>query len=218
MFTGIVEGKGRIKTIQPHGSGYLLQVESEFPLTNTKVGDSIAVDGVCLTVISISSKSFTAHLSPETVSKTTLKLKKPGDLVNIERALKLGDPIGGHLVSGHVDGIAKIQKITYLENFYLFEIDIPQEFVTYLIPKGSIAIDGISLTINEVKDSLIKIMIIPHTYRVTTLCYKKAGDYVNFEIDMIAKMVYKWVKPYIEEFSTEASTITIDFLKTHGFA
>ncbi|MCS7199339.1 MAG: riboflavin synthase [Caldimicrobium sp.] len=218
MFTGLVEGKGRIKAIQPQGSGYLLQVESEFPLTNTKVGDSIAVDGVCLTAISISSKSFTAHLSPETVSKTTLKLKKPGDLVNIERALKLGDPVGGHLVSGHVDGIAKIQKITYLEDFYLFEIDIPQEFLIYLIPKGSIAIDGISLTINEVKDSLIKLMIIPHTYKVTTLCYKKVGDYVNFEIDMIAKMVYKWVKPYIEESSTVASTLTIDFLKTHGFA
>lgn len=219
MFTGLIEGKGIIRSLQPRTQGYEIYVESEFSLEGSKIGDSIAVDGVCLTVINLTKKGFLAHLSPETISRTTFKLKKPGQLVNLERALKLGDPLGGHLVSGHVDGIALVRKILPLGDFYRFDIEIPQEYAHYLIPKGSIAIDGISLTINEVTENIISLMIIPHTFRVTTLHTKKVGDFVNFEIDMIAKMVYRWVRPYLDsENFHKTAGLTLEFLSKHGFA
>jgi len=219
MFTGLIEGKGRISRLVPKGGGLFVEILSEFPLSGSKVGDSIAVDGVCLTAISLSEKGFTAEVSPETLAKTTFKYKKPGDWVNLERALRLGDPLGGHLVSGHVDGVGRIQKILPLGNFYQFEIEIPSEFSHYLIPKGSISIDGISLTINEVKGNCITLMIIPHTYKVTALSLKRVGDYVNVEIDMIAKMVYQWVSPYLNEFKNNVQQKSLDeeFLKKHGF-
>ncbi len=219
MFTGLIEGKGVITRIVPQGMGFFLEIQAEFSLENTKVGDSIAVDGICLTATSVKKKIFTAEASPETIAKTTLKYKKPGDLVNLERALKLGDPLGGHLVSGHVDGTGRIIKILSLQEYHLFEIEVPSELSHYLIPKGSIAIDGISLTINEIENNLIRLMIIPHTFKVTTLSIKKPGDFVNIEIDMIAKMVYKWVKPYLSKMEEKPQEkITVDFLKKHGFA
>jgi len=219
MFTGLIEGKGRISRLVPKGGGLFVEIHSEFPLSDSKVGDSIAVDGVCLTAISLTDKGFSAEISPETLAKTTFKYKKPGDWVNLERALRLGDPLGGHLVSGHVDGVGKIQKILPLGNFYQFEIEIPSEFSHYLIPKGSISIDGISLTINEVKGNCITLMIIPHTYKVTTLSLKRVGDYVNVEIDMIAKMVYQWVSPYLNKLKNGDFQKNLDeeFFRKHGF-
>lgn len=218
MFTGLVEGRGIIRKIISQGSGFLLEIESEFSLEDTQIGDSIAVDGICLTATKVFEKKFTAQISPETISRTTLKLKKAGDEVNLERALKLGSPIGGHLVSGHIDTTGKIINISKLGDYYLFEIEIPQKLSLYLIPKGSIAVDGISLTINEVSSNKFTLMIIPHTYKVTTLSLKKVGDFVNLEIDMIAKMVYQWVKPYLEKLSlSQANEITLDFLRNHGF-
>lgn len=219
MFTGLIEGKGQITKIVPRGMGLFLEIQAEFSLEDTKVGDSIAVDGICLTATSVKKKKFTAEVSPETITRTTLKFKKPGDLVNLERALKLGDPLGGHLVSGHVDGIGKITKILSFQEYYLLEIEVPSELSHYLISKGSIAIDGISLTINELEGNLLRLMIIPHTYRVTTLSIKKPGDFINIEIDMIAKMVYKWVKSYLSKMEENLQEkITVDFLKKHGFA
>lgn len=218
VFTGLIEGKGIIRSLVPQGPGFILEIESEFPLKDTKVGDSIAVDGICLTATKVSERRFTAQVSPETISRTTLKLKKTGDPVNLERALKLGDPLGGHLVSGHVDATGKIIKISPAGDYYLFEIEAPQELSPYLVPKGSIAVDGISLTLNEVKSNRFGLMIIPHTYRVTTLAFKKVGDFVNLEIDMIAKMVYQWVSPYLERLSSsQEEGLTLDFLKNHGF-
>ncbi len=199
MFTGLIEGKGFIKKLLPQGQGFLIEIESDFSLEGSKIGDSIAVDGICLTITSLSSKRFTAQVSPETIARTTLKFKKAGDLVNLERALRLGDPLGGHLVSGHIDCLGKITKIQSLGEYYLLEIEAPKELAFYLVPKGSIALDGISLTINNVVDNFFSLMIIPHTYKVTTLSHKKVGDYVNLEIDLIAKLVYKWVKPYLEK-------------------
>ncbi|MFN3505503.1 MAG: riboflavin synthase [Caldimicrobium sp.] len=216
MFTGLIEGLGIIKSLQPLKQGILIEIESKFSLDNSKVGDSIAVDGVCLTIVSLKNKGFISHLSPETVSRTTFKFKKTGSLVNLERALKLGDPLGGHIVTGHIDGIAKITKIIPFGDFYRFEIEIPKEYVHYLVPKGSIAIDGISLTINEVKGSATALMIIPHTYQVTTLHTKKEGDFVNFEIDYIAKMVYQWIKPYVKK-AEEENHLTLELLEKTGF-
>ncbi|MFN3406765.1 MAG: riboflavin synthase [Caldimicrobium sp.] len=216
MFTGIIEGLGIIRSLQPLKQGILIEIESKFPLDKAKIGDSVAVDGVCLTIVSLKNKSFASHLSPETVSRTTFKLKKTGALVNLERALKLGDPLGGHIVTGHVDGIGKIKKITPFGEFYRLEVEIPNEYAHYLVPKGSIAIDGISLTINEVKESTVILMIIPHTYQVTTLHTKKEGDFVNFEIDYIAKMVYQWIKPYVKKAEDEES-LTLELLEKTGF-
>ncbi|BAU23167.1 riboflavin synthase subunit alpha [Caldimicrobium thiodismutans] len=218
MFTGLIEGKGIIRRLVPQGQGFLIEIESEFSLGDTQIGDSIAVDGICLTATKVLEKKFTAQVSPETIARTTLKIKKAGDEVNLERALKLGASIGGHLVSGHVDATGKIINISKVGDYYLFEIEIPQELSPYLIPKGSIAVDGISLTINEVSSNKFALMIIPHTYKVTTLSSKKIGDFVNLEVDMIAKMVYQWAKPYLEKLSSQrGKEITLDFLKNHGF-
>jgi riboflavin synthase len=217
MFTGLVEGIGKIVSLQPCRGGLLAEISASFSLKDTHVGDSIAVDGVCLTVTEIRGSSFKAQISPETLSKTTLRYKNTGDFVNLERALKFGDRLGGHLVSGHVDGIGKIVSITPVEDFWKVKIEIPEELSSYLVKKGSIAVDGVSLTINDFKDNALELMLIPHTLKATTLCLKKPGDLVNIEIDMIAKMVYKWLSPYLESLESSKKHLTLEFLKEHGF-
>ncbi|RKX57573.1 MAG: riboflavin synthase [Thermodesulfobacteriota bacterium] len=219
MFTGLVEGIGRITKLIPEKGGVIVEINTSFPLENTQIGDSISVDGVCLTIIELKKYYFRAQISPETLIRTTFKYKKINDLVNLERALRLGDRLGGHFVSGHVDGIGKILSITRFQDFSRFEIEIPRELSPYIIKKGSIAIDGVSLTINEiVKENIIQIMLIPHTLRVTTLSRKNIGDWVNIEVDMIAKMVHKWLSPYLSSLkSTQKEKITIDLLEKYGF-
>ncbi len=218
MFTGLIEGRGIIKKLVPERGGLFLEVESEFELDDVQEGDSIAVDGACLTALNIRKKSFSANVSPETLEKTTFKYKKTGDMVNLERALRLGDRLGGHLVSGHVDGIGKILSINPLQDFYRFLIKIPDELSIYLVEKGSIAIDGISLTINKILEkNQIELMIIPHTLKKTTLCIKNPGDPVNIEIDMIAKMVHNWLSPYLRDNKQSEKKLTVEFLKEHGF-
>ena len=218
MFTGLVEGVGQITELTPLGSGFLIRIKTSFNLEGTKVGDSIAVDGVCLTVVQLEPQAFRAQLSPETISRTTFKLKKVGDLVNLERALKLGDRLGGHLVTGHVDGVGAIKRIAKMGDYTLIEISIPKDLIQYMVPKGSIAVDGISLTINEVLEDAIRLMIIPHTLAVTTLGVKKVGDLVNLEVDVIAKMVHRFLKPYLSKVEEEKNLLTFGFLKEHGFA
>ena len=218
MFTGLIEGTGIITRLDFKKEGALIEVKTSFPLDDTKIGDSIAVDGACLTAIKVGRNSFSAEVSPETLSKTTFKYKKVGDVVNLERALKLGDRLGGHLVSGHIDGVGKILSITKLEKFFHFEVEVPEHLAKYLVKKGSIAIDGISLTINDLSKNVVKLMIIPHTYNVTNLSKKTPGDLVNIEIDMIAKMVYQWITPYLENpMKSSESGISLEFLKNHGF-
>ncbi len=222
MFTGLVEGKGRILELIPKGKGFEITIESSFSLQDSKIGDSISVDGVCLTVVYLREKIFKAHLSPETISRTTFKVKKSGDFVNLERALKFGDRLGGHLVTGHVDGVGTLKKIQKQGDYFLFEVAIHHELSRYAVPKGSIAIDGISLTINEIFEDTLHLMIIPHTFEVTTLGLRKVGDLVNVEMDIIAKMVYQFTKPYASQGTTQEKkdkpgTITLDFLNEHGF-
>ncbi len=217
MFTGLVEGIGKIIALQPYKGGLLAEISSSFSLKDTHVGDSIAVDGVCLTIIEIKGSNFKTHLSPETLSKTTFKYKHSGDFVNLERALKFGERLGGHLVSGHVDGIGKIISITPMGDFWKLRVEIPPEFTPYIVKKGSIAIDGVSLTINNFEEKVLEFMLIPHTLKVTTLCLKKPGDWVNIEIDMIAKMVYKWLSPYLETLEMSRKRLTLEFLKEQGF-
>ncbi|AIH04126.1 MULTISPECIES: riboflavin synthase [Thermodesulfobacterium] len=216
MFTGLIEGEGRIISLLPEKGGLIIEVQTSFMLEDTKIGDSIAVNGVCLTAIEVKPKTFKAHISPETLNRTTFKYKKQGDWVNLERALKVGDRLGGHLVSGHIDGIGKVLNINPLGDFYQILIEIPEALAVYLVEKGSIAVDGISLTINKVKENSFELMIIPHTYQVTTLKYLKPGDLVNIEIDMIAKMVHKWLSPYLNQ-QEKKSQLSLEFLKQHGF-
>ncbi|HEM55855.1 MAG: riboflavin synthase [Thermodesulfobacterium geofontis] len=217
MFTGLVEGIGKIISLKPYGGGLIAEISASFSLKELAIGDSIAVDGVCLTVTEIKGSTFKTHISPETLNKTTFRYKNSGDFVNLERALRLGDRLGGHLVSGHVDGIGKIVSIIPIEDFWKLVIEIPSEFTPYLIKKGSIAIDGVSLTINDFRDNFLEFMLVPHTLKVTTLCLRKPGDFVNIEIDMIAKMVYKWISPYLESLEKTKRGLTLEFLKEHGF-
>jgi len=215
VFTGLVEEVGEILEIRPVSSGYRIWIRCQKILEDLKLGDSVAVDGACLTVVEIEA-GFKADVSPETLKRTTLKDKKLRDKVNLERALRLGDRLGGHLVTGHIDGIGRILKILQLENFYKFEVEVPEPLSRYVVEKGSIAIDGISLTVNRIEGAKIQLMIIPHTLKNTTLKYRKPGDQVNVEVDIIAKIIEKLTLPYLKS-SSESSNLSLEFLKQHGF-
>jgi len=193
MFTGIIEDQGIIKKIAKQAQAAQLTIENKLPSDQLSPGDSIAVDGVCLTVTTLTDKEFIADISPETLKRTTLGSKRQGSRVNLERALKLSDRLGGHLVTGHIDGIASIKSITSLANAIQIEFAAPDHILHYLVEKGSVAIDGISLTVNQCTDSGFNVMIIPFTASHTTLQQKKSGDKSNIETDIIGKYVAKFV-------------------------
>ena len=208
MFTGIIEECGKISNI----SSSEITIYCKTVLEQTQIGDSIAVNGVCLTVTSLNSSSFTADISNETFKITTLKNAKINDFVNLERAMSANGRFGGHMVSGHIDGIAKIVEISKKNDFYDFQFELGKELSKYVIKKGSISINGISLTIAEVNDNIIKAAVIPHTYENTNLKFLKTNDFVNIEVDLVAK--------YIEIFllsSNNKSRISLEFLQEHGF-
>ena len=208
MFTGIVEETGKIFSI----TSDKITVECVLVLENTKLGDSIAVNGVCLTVTSLTSATFTADISPETRKVTSLRDLCKGDVVNLERAMKADGRFGGHIVSGHIDGLAECVGIKNLGEFYEIKFDLPNELAKYVIKKGSITIDGISLTIAEVNNNLVKMAIIPHTYENTNLKNLKIGNNVNIEVDVLAKYVEKFLLS-----SDNKSRISLEFLQEHGF-
>ena len=185
MFTGIIEGFGTIREIRPEGQGKRMTVDADFFLEQTKIGDSISVSGACLTVVMIDDKRFTVDVSPETLAKTTFGSAKIGDRVNLERALRLSDRIDGHLVSGHIDGIGTVTLKQNIGNAIIVSFKVPEFISHYMIQKGSVAVDGISLTINNCGNDSFDISIIPHTAKLTTIGFKKAGDLVNIETDMI---------------------------------
>lgn len=205
MFTGIVEELGKIQKI----TSDRITIECCSVLENTKLGDSISVNGVCLTVTSLFNNSFTADISLETLKMTTLESLKSGDFVNLERAMSANGRFGGHIVSGHIDGMGKFLSANK-NNELKFEL--PQEISKYVIKKGSIAINGISLTIAEVAGNEITLAIIPHTLENTNLKYLKSGDFVNIEIDMLAKYVEKFLSTV-----NNKSNITMDLLQENGF-
>lgn len=198
MFTGIVAGKGRIQKIEKMKSYTRLVVKSSFSLRGTKLGDSIAVDGCCLTVTKFRDNAFTADISPETLRRSTLGSFKAGTEVNLERPLRLTDRLGGHLVQGHVDGVGEILAKRLVkaspESYYLMEILVPKHLQTYMVEKGSVAVDGVSLTVNGVKRGKISLCIIPHTREKTTLTTKKVGARVNIEADILLKYLGKMLK------------------------
>ena len=213
MFTGIIEEVGTVKSIINRGDALKLTVIAENILKNINLGDSIAVNGVCLTVTSFSDSEFLVDVSPETFKITNLKFLRPNSKVNLEPALTLSKPLGGHIVSGHIDSIARIISIINVKNFLKINFEISFDLRKYMVEKGSIAIDGISLTINELNDNVFNVMIIPHTLLNTTLPLKKEGDYVNIETDIISKYIGNFVSVY----KNKPKGITGEFLAKHGF-
>ncbi|MBI5845170.1 MAG: riboflavin synthase [Deltaproteobacteria bacterium] len=193
MFTGIIEAVGTIRESRA-GNGLRLTVESGFPLDGVKLGDSIAVSGACLTVVRLSGNVFDADVSPETCRATTLGQARPGKRVNLERALTFSGRLDGHLVTGHVDGTGRLESVKQDGNFLFLDFSAPKELCRYMVAKGSIAIDGVSLTINTVSDSGFSVAIIPHTAKLTTVGSLRAGEAVNLETDIIAKYVEAFTK------------------------
>lgn len=189
MFTGIIEETGRIRQISRGSKSVKLCVEASNVLEDTKVGDSISTNGICLTVVEMDGRSFTVDVMAETLRMTSLNKLTTGSRVNLERALRLSDRLGGHLLSGHVDGLGVIREITIEDIARVIRIDTAPELLRYIVAKGSIAIDGISLTVVAVDERSFSVSIIPHTATVTTLLDKQPGDTVNLETDMIAKYV-----------------------------
>ncbi|MGD8962137.1 MAG: riboflavin synthase [Desulfobacterales bacterium] len=194
MFTGIIEGLGTISAIRPAGKGKRLNIDADFVLDQSKPGDSIAVNGACLTVVKIRAKQFEVDLSPETLATSTFDKARRGDRLNLERAMRLSDRIDGHLVSGHVDGIGLIQQHEKRGNAILMTIAVPETLTRYIIRKGSVAVDGISLTINTCNTTGFTVSIIPQTASTTTIGMKQKGDAVNIETDMIGKYVERFTR------------------------
>ena len=217
MFTGLVEELGKVKTIEKGAKSVRITIAAKKVLEDVKLGDSIAVNGTCLTAVDFDSTYFTADVMPETVNKTVLAHLRPGDLVNLERTLRLGDRFGGHMVSGHVDSVGKIIAKDQNDIAIIVKISVTPETSRYIIKKGSIAIDGISLTVIEATDTWFSVSLIPHTAKMTTLGYKRVGDSVNLETDIIGKYVEKLLTPKSSEPTPQKSGITMDFLAQHGF-
>lgn len=207
MFTGLIEEVGKILTITQSS----ISIEAKTVLEDVKIGDSIAVNGVCLTVVEQSTNSFTANVSKETFNVTVLSELKSGDSVNLERALTLNSRLGGHIVTGHIDTVSKILSISQNYEFFELKVSIPNEFEHYIVKKGSITINGISLTIAEVQNGSVTIAVIPHTYENTVLKYLKQNDNVNIEFDILAKYVEKNLS------TKNNSNITVSFLQENGF-
>lgn len=218
MFTGIIEEVGTLKELSI-GNGFgVIEIKCSKVLEDAKIGDSIATNGVCLTVREKSLGSFKAEVMGETLAKSNLGSLKIGDRLNLERALKLSDRLGGHIVSGHIDGVGIIVSIKEERDGTWFTISAPKEVLKYIIYKGSVGIDGISLTVAAVSDEVFKVSVIPHTLENTILIDKQINSKVNLECDLIGKYLEKFINIKNEEQEIkETSNITMDFLMKNGF-
>lgn len=215
MFTGIIEEVGTVKSIQKGSVSSFIRINANAVLNGTHIGDSIAVNGVCLTVTDLTGNSFQADVMNETLSRSSLGLLKNGSPVNLERAMSAQGRFGGHIVSGHIDGTGIISSVEQDGIALWYTINTDSGILRYIVEKGSIAIDGISLTIAKVTDNDFSVSIIPHTAAQTVLSSKKTGDTVNLENDIIGKYVEKFLNP--DEKKSEKSRITMDFLAKNGF-
>ena len=218
MFTGIIEGLGTIAGITGSGQGKRFLIDADFPLDQTKAGDSIAVSGACVTVTVITGKRFEIDISPETLEKTTFNAAKTGARVNLERALRLSDRIDGHLVSGHVDGMGIIKNRKTVSNAIIVDISVAALLLRYMIKKGSVAVDGVSLTINNCVKDGFNVSIIPHTAKLTTIGIKRTGDHVNIETDMIGKYIERFVNNHTDDYKQKKqSSVNMQLLAENGF-
>jgi len=216
VFTGIVEELGIVRIVRLLPESGQLTVEGRIVLSGTQIGDSIAINGVCLTVIRQSEREFTVDVMAETLAKTNLVELKSGSRVNLERALQLQTRLGGHLVSGHIDGVGTIRRITSWGIAQVYEISAPPTILSYILPKGSIAIDGISLTVIDVESEYFTVSLIPHTFEQTTLGLKEIGASVNLETDLIGKYVARFMGLNTTS-SKNKQDLSLGFLAEHGF-
>ena len=216
MFTGIILGKGKIISSRPAGGGRAFDLEAGFTLTDPEEGESIAVNGTCLTAYNIRAERFTVDVSPESLSRTTLGGLRAGDMVNMERALRLSDRLGGHMVSGHIDCVGTVSAVRKEGDFTILSFTVPQEQDRYIIEKGSIAVDGVSLTVNSCAAGTFSVSVIPLTLQMTTLGTLKSSSRVNIEVDIIGKYVEKLLAPGAAV-SGSRSRINPAFLAENGY-
>jgi riboflavin synthase len=207
MFTGLVETLGRIERVQPAGAGRRLTLSAPL-VEGTRLGDSIAINGACLTVVAIQGEELSFEAGPETLQRTNLGELRPGDRVNLERALRLGDRLGGHLVQGHVDGVGRVAERRRQGEWEVVWFESPANLAEQMVSKGSVAVDGVSLTVVDVTSDRFSVALIPHTLAVTTLGFKGPGASVNLETDLFAKYVWKCLR---------GGGVTHDTLKEVGF-
>lgn len=219
MFTGLIEGTGILLRTDRHGVDARMVIKPGFAMDNLALGESIAVDGACLTVVSFRGDAFTADVSAETLARTTLGAKQPGRRLNLERAMRMGDRLGGHLVSGHVDGIGVLRDRTREGRSWRLFFEIPPQLARYVIAKGSIAVNGISLTVNGCSEGRFDVNVVPHTAEQTTIDELQGGDEVNIETDLIGKYVERMLRGWSEKLGAPAgeNRIDEDFLRRHGF-
>ncbi len=217
MFTGLVEGQGEIVRIEKKRNKSFLWIKPEFFWEEKKLGESISVNGVCLTAAAWMGEVFSLDVSEETLARSGLNQLKVGDRVNLERALRLSDRLGGHLVTGHIDGTGRILHKETQDNFWVLKISLPQALRPFIVEKGSIAVDGVSLTVNRVGENDFELTIIPHTGAKTTLSRKKIGEEVNLETDLIGKYVFQLLSRQDKEPGRSGSKVDENFLRGHGF-
>jgi riboflavin synthase len=219
MFTGLIEGTGTLQRMERHGVDARMVIRPDFRMEIFLLGESIAVDGACLTIVAFEQDAFTADVSAETLGRTTLGRKAPGSTLNLERALRLGDRLGGHLVTGHIDGIAVLKERKSEGRSLRLFFDAAREIMRYVIEKGSVAVNGISLTVNGVSSVGFDVNVVPHTASMTTVGGLKIGSKVNIETDLIGKYVEKLARPWESAFEKGGvkENIDFDFLKQHGF-
>lgn len=216
MFTGIVEEVGVVKSLEKTLAGTRLTIMAASIMGDLPVGASVSVNGACLTVVSATDREFIVDVSPETLSVTTLGALIAGSPVNLERAMKLNERIGGHLVSGHVDGIGTVRSRRQDSNALYLTIEAPPDILRYCVPKGSITVDGISMTLNEITETTFTLCVIPHTATVTTLGHKQVGDTVNLESDLIGKYVERLLQARGHLPPKPSPVIDVEYLKRKG--
>lgn len=216
MFTGIIEELGTVERVTRGRVSAILAIRAEAILSDLKIGDSVAVNGVCLTATSLTGRGFTADVMHETLDRSSLAGLGPGSPVNLERAMAADGRFGGHIVAGHVDGVGTIAAIEQDDNAIWFTITAPEQVLRYVVEKGSIAIDGISLTVARVEPDRFAVSVIPHTAAVTLLGRRRTGDRVNLESDIIGKYVERLLRP-APELKAKESKLTMEFLSKHGF-
>ncbi len=217
MFTGLIQGMGRIKKINKTARDCRIYIQPLNSIQDLLSGESIAVNGVCLTIEAAANDYFSVYASAETLSKTNLLSLNHGDYVNLERALAVGDRLGGHILSGHVDCLAKIQDFVQTGDSCIYRVLFDKQWSKYIVSKGSIALDGISLTVNDCGEGFLEVNIIPFTRKETTIFFWQRGTLVNMETDIIGKYVQKMLFPWQNLSETQKRPITINFLREHGF-